>query len=308
MFAIIERIIIVKYITKSIKLIFFTLHNTMELLIATEKAHTGLKRDESDKFYTKREVAEQCVKLLQETINIKKNVLIIEPSAGNGSFIEFLSKLPGTKEFYDLYPSHPSVIKQDYYTFDTEYTKSYEQVIVVGNPPFGRQSTHTHKFIKKSCSYCDVVAFIVPRSFKKESMRSRVPRNFHLVKECDLPDDSFTINGEDHKVPCMFQIWKKESHLREKFAKYKEEGYEFVKKSEHPTIAIRRVGVYAGKVFTESYDKSEQSHYFMKIPDFTFSLFEQLQQVKFDASNHTVGPKSISKQELIQEYNKIIPK
>jgi hypothetical protein len=54
-------------------------------------------------------------------------------------------------------------------------------------------------------------------------------------------------------------------------------------------------------------DKSIQSHYFIKFTNqLEFKkIFERLTAIKFDNDN-TVGPKSISKQELIKEFNKIL--
>ena len=43
----------------------------------------------------------------------------------------------------------------------------------IGNPPFGRQSSLAKKFIKHICS-CDktkTIAFILPKSFKKDSLK-----------------------------------------------------------------------------------------------------------------------------------------
>ena len=55
-------------------------------------------------------------------------------------------------------------------------------------------------------------------------------------------------------------------------------------------------------------DKSEQSHYFIKLTTNEDTdldeIIEKLKKIKFDFNN-TVGPKSISKQELILEFNKL---
>ena len=54
-------------------------------------------------------------------------------------------------------------------------------------------------------------------------------------------------------------------------------------------------------------DKSPQSHYFIKFTNnksLNYNL-NKLKDIKFD-NNNTVGPKSISKQELILEFNKLI--
>jgi hypothetical protein len=48
----------------------------------------GLKRNIIDKYYTKNDVVQLCLNLVEKhvKINTKKDI-IIEPSAGNGSFI-----------------------------------------------------------------------------------------------------------------------------------------------------------------------------------------------------------------------------
>lgn len=56
-----------------------------ELLIKQKK---GLKRNTIDKYYTKSSIVDKCMKMVKKYINISKNDLIIEPSAGSGSFIE----------------------------------------------------------------------------------------------------------------------------------------------------------------------------------------------------------------------------
>ena len=83
--------------------------------------------------------------------------------------------------------------------------------------------------------------------------------------------------------------------------------FKFVKKTDFPHISFRRVGVYAGKIDKSIEDKSTQSHYFIKfeIP-FNDEIFQELQKINFDCRNNTVGPKSISKPELIKKYNPIL--
>ena len=48
------------------------------------------------------------------------------------------------------------------------------KIHVIGNPPFGRQSSLAIKFIKKSCSFSDTISFILPKSFKKDSMKKSI--------------------------------------------------------------------------------------------------------------------------------------
>ena len=78
----------------------------------------GLKRNLLDKYYTKPSTVEQCINLIQEHINILPNDLIIEPSAGNGAFIENIKALSHNYKFYDLEPEHPEIFQQDFLTLD----------------------------------------------------------------------------------------------------------------------------------------------------------------------------------------------
>ena len=130
---------------------------------------TGLKRNTIDKFYTIINIVNKCIELIKENIDIKENDLCIEPSAGNGSFITAIKSLFRNYIFYDIEPENNEIIKQDYLEVDlTTSLKDFNKIHVIGNPPFGRQSSLAIKFIKKSCEYCDTISFILPKSFKKK--------------------------------------------------------------------------------------------------------------------------------------------
>jgi hypothetical protein len=137
-------------------------------------------------------------------------------------------------------------------------------------------------------------------------MKKHFHKNFHLVFENDLPIKSFTVEGRDYDVPCVFQIWIRKNESRDDIQKLEPINYTFVKKEDDPDVSFRRVGVYAGNIDTIIDNKSPQSHYFIKFNNFNLSLYEQLRLLNFESCNHTVGPKSISKQELIIKYNDIM--
>lgn len=268
----------------------------------------GLLRNSSDKFYTKDTIAELCINLIKQHLNISKNDLIIEPSAGNGAFIDYIKELNTNVRFYDLYPENKEIIKEDYLLLDIEeLIKTYQNIHIVGNPPFGRQSSLAIKFIKKSCEFANSVSFILPKSFKKDSLKKHIPLNFQLLHEIDLPDNSFLVDNIEHDVPCVFQIWLKKETLRNNPKKIVPRNFVFVKKDENPDISFRRVGVNAGLIDININNKSIQSHYFIK---FTNNLpiadnIKKLSNICFNFNN-TVGPKSISKPELIKEFMKFL--
>ena len=272
------------------------------------KQTSGLKRDTVDKFYTKFDVVSECIHKISEFVSIDKaKDCIIEPSAGNGSFIDLIKTLSTNVKCYDIKPENSFIIQQDYLILDVTQFKG-KKCHVIGNPPFGRQSSLAIKFIKHSCKYADSVSFILPKSFKKDSLKNKVPLEFHCVHEWDLPSNSFMLNGCNHDVPCVFQIWVKMDVPREKPAKLIPVGYTFVKKTDPHDISFRRVGVNAGNISTGTDDKSIQSHYFIKFSNGIFSeeLLTKINLIKFGQSSDTVGPKSISKQELIKEFNMVL--
>jgi len=270
---------------------------------------TGLKRKNSDKFYTSDLIVNKCINLIKEKINIGNDDICIEPSAGNGSFINSIKSLSKHYKFYDLEPENDEVIKQDYLIFDynTLLLQPNSKIHIIGNPPFGRQSSLAIKFIKKSCEYCNSISFILPKSFKKQSLKKHYPLNYHLICEYDLPKNSFLINKKEHNVPCVFQIWIKKDINRQLPNKLIPNKYKFVKKNDKHDISFRRVGVNAGNIDKETNNKSIQSHYFIKFEiELTDLLFSKLNDIYYNCKDNTCGPKSISKQELIEEFNKII--
>ena len=272
----------------------------------------GLKRNVIDKFYTKKEVAMYCINLFKEYVTPNNDDLIIEPSAGNGGFIDAIKSLKCNYEFYDLEPEHEEIVKQDYLLYNTNNNNNNnnnntQKIHIVGNPPFGRQSSLAIKFIKKSCEFCTSISFILPRSFKKDSLKKTFPLNFHLLFEIDLPENSFLVNAKEHDVPCIFQIWVKKTYNREVSEKLEPHNFIFVKKNDTPSISFRRVGVNAGTIDVNSTNKSVQSHYFIRFTN-TNDLeknIDLLRSIVYE-SNNTVGPKSIGKQELIKEFNKVL--
>jgi len=293
----------------NIKLNFNNSKDTNAITMS-KKQKLGLTRNTIDKYYTSKSAAGKCMKLLKKHVTISDKDLVIEPSAGDGAFISFIEALCPNSIFYDLIPGNDKVIKQDYFGLvHTEIPNYdlYENIHIVGNPPFGRQSSLAIKFIKKSCMYCDTLSFILPKSFKKDSMKKYFPLEYHLVHEYDLPDNSFLVDGKDHDVPCVFQIWEKRDINREVPDKLIPKNYRFVKRDDNPDLSFRRVGVNAGNVDMEINSKSIQSHYFIKFDnDLTDVMYKQMSDINYECKNNTVGPKSISKQELMKEFNMVL--
>ena len=68
-----------------------------------------------DQFYTIPTIAQKCLDQIESHYQWTDWDLVIEPSAGNGSF---LSRIPTDKKLgIDLAPQHPDIIQQDFLTY-----------------------------------------------------------------------------------------------------------------------------------------------------------------------------------------------
>ena len=135
----------------------------------------------NDKFYTKPAVAKQLINIL----DLQKYDLIIEPSAGNGSFSKNIANCLAL----DLFPEDESILQQDFFSF---IPPKANNCLVIGNPPFGQQAKLAIAFFRHAANFANTIAFILPKSFKKHSIQNRLPLNFHLEQEYELPENSFT--------------------------------------------------------------------------------------------------------------------
>jgi len=165
-------------------------------------------------FYTKPKVAAHCYKIFQKVAkNIKVDLddyTFIEPSAGCGCFSQLLPE--NRKIGIDIEPRNlpgikgEGIIKSDYLKwYPEDKSKKY---IVIGNPPFGKRSKVAVDFFNHSAAITNIIAFIVPRQFQKYSVHSKLNKNFKLIKDYELDENSFfTPDGKDFKIRCVFQIW-----------------------------------------------------------------------------------------------------
>ena len=81
--------------------------------IMENKQVKGLKRNTIDKYYTKSSIVDFCLNFVKKFIQINKEDLIIEPSAGNGSFILGIKSLTNNYIFHHLLPENDEIIKQE---------------------------------------------------------------------------------------------------------------------------------------------------------------------------------------------------
>lgn len=251
------------------------------------------KKDILDRFFTKEEVAKKC---LDSIPNLNKYDCIIEPSAGEGSFSSQIDNCFA----YDILPAKEGIEQQDWFSLDKKYFNKYQNILVVGNPPFGQQNTLAIQFFNEAAKFANTIAFIFPLSFKKDSVQNQLDLNFSLVKEIALDKNSFILNQKDYSVPCVFQIWQKQEKKRsKKRLKTTTTLFDFTSK-ENADFRIQRVGGNAGKASFDL-DRSSQSNYFIKNKTSLSNedFVKLINNSCFPTIEFTVGPKSLSKGELI---------
>lgn len=154
-----------------------------------------------DKFYTKIEVAKQCYDFLIQTLPSIEDKLFLEPSAGDGSFLHYLKNYIAI----DIKPECQGVIQQDFLKYETDN----ENLITIGNPPFGSRSKMAIDFFNHASKFSDVIAFIVPVSFMKWSVQKNLSNDFALLDYFYLEPESFLSEGAPYSIRTVFQVWVK---------------------------------------------------------------------------------------------------
>ena len=150
----------------------------------------------NDKYYTSPELAEYCVNKTEEIIGKENITEYLEPSAGNGVFLDYLDK---PYLAYDIEPENERIVKQDYLSLDLKYKKGR---CIIGNPPFGAKNNLTVAFYKKSVEIAEYIAFILPISQYNNNIKLY---EYNMLYTEDLGKKQYS----DRIVHCCFNIYKK---------------------------------------------------------------------------------------------------
>lgn len=277
-----------------------------------------------DKFYSSQEAVQQ----LLNHINLNHFDIIIEPSAGAGSF---LKNLPKEKtRAYDLVPEGNNIEKKNWLApFDEEgnkddslfiedkaafFNSKSNRVLVIGNPPFGKNNKLAKEFIKES-TFADTVAFILPKSFLKTSLINSLPKNYEIIENEVVVNDMFEFEDEKIKVPTTILILKKlpEGQQRQKIQDESSKYFTFLNKKDYgqADAMIVRVGGQSGKLLSlsEKNDKNIKYNYFIKFNegidfDHLKAIFKNGSDELKQISENSTGPKSLSRGEIASITNK----
>lgn len=263
-----------------------------------------------DQFYTKEEIAKKCYNKLKNICNIENFDFLLEPSAGKGSFFKLLDE--NKRIGIDLEPKYEGIKKQDYLDFIPEKNKKY---LVIGNPPFGKICSLAIKFFNKSSQFSDIIAFIIPRTFKRVSVQNKLSLNFELIYNEDLPLNPCCFEPE-MGAKCCFQIWKRTDSPR-KIIKYDKThiDFDFLKlgpkdKNNQPTppigadFALKAYGSNCGEIVTKDLNNLRpKSWHWIKSKIDKDKLIKKFNNLDYSMSRDTVRQDSIGQMELVYLYN-----
>lgn len=175
-----------------------------------------------DQFFTPDDTAKKCFEIFQNILKKNKETdedyIYIEPSAGDGSFINAL----GDKKYlaFDIEPRKKNIKEQDYLTWEPPKLnngKYKNKHIVIGNPPFGLRGHLALKFINHSYDFADYVVFILPQLFESDGKgvpRKRV-KGYNLIYSEKIESKFYEPNKKEIEINTIFQIWSK-NHKNEK--------------------------------------------------------------------------------------------
>ena len=168
-----------------------------------------------DQFFTKHEIADDCVEFFNKRTDslFDSKIQFIEPSAGAGSFV---LSLPDDTIAMDIEPQIKGIKKMNFFDYKNSRTNR-ENVVVIGNPPFGKRGKMALDFVKHATRFADTIAFIVPMCFTNYGIHRHIPTGYKLIGEKIISRNSFyTPEGKNYEVGSVFQIWSQvQSRLKD---------------------------------------------------------------------------------------------
>lgn len=282
----------------------------------------SVREEGLDKFYTIPSYSKKCINKVFELYESNFD-LIIEPSAGNGSFFNQLNY--DNKIGIDIAPETDNLVKMDFFDYtpiinkDT-YMYTNTNILVIGNPPFGRVSSTAIKFFNHAGKWAHVIAFIVPRTFRRPSVQNKLHPEFHLIYDEDVPTNPCCFTPR-MIAKCCFQIWEKRDVKRPLVElPTKHEDWEFLSfgplddngQPTPPTGADFAMRAYGGKIGEIEKEKNRLSELRPKSWHWIRSnisqdvLISRFRQLDYSDSLNTARQNSMGRGELVRLYSNFV--
>ena len=167
-----------------------------------------------DQFFTKKDIARLCWEDISPVLGelTKKQIgelFFIEPSAGDGAFYDLLPVGEGHSIGIDIAPRREEFLARDFLTWNyAPCSVARANIVVIGNPPFGKRGKMAVQFLNRAAEIADTVAFIVPVIFRKYFIHKQIHPELRWIRSIDLPRDAFwTAQKKTYVVNTEFQVW-----------------------------------------------------------------------------------------------------
>ncbi len=283
-----------------------------------DKFYTSMSNN-LDKFYTNPDIVDLCLQELSEHCILDMFTAIIEPSAGCGNFLD---KLPKRNTIaLDIEPDRNDIVKQDFLTYNLPEYYDHDDVggvLVIGNPPFGKNSSLAVKFFNHAAEIngVNVIAFIVPRTFRKISIQNRLNLNFKILSDFDIPMNPCSFTPKMN-AKCCFQIYGRiiEGQQQRSITKLPttHPDFEFLSYNKddagQPTppsgadFAIRAYGGKCGEIIMGNLmELRPKSYHFIKSNIGLSLLVDTFNSLDYSLSENTARQNSLGRAELICLY------
>lgn len=256
-----------------------------------------------EQFYTPRDTAEWVVSKVLKYVENPKKATWLEPSAGSGVFIDVLAEHGITDIIAtDIEPHHKKIKKQDFLAWKAPHDK----LIAIGNPPFGRNNALSIPFFNHCAQSSDVIAFIVPRSWRKWSVTNRLSMDFELKADFDLHINYVDAHGNDvyakNNLKTCLQIWKRTTRPRKPMVIPPTDLAVKCNPAE-ADIAMRVFGYGCGTVYTEFDRKPNTTMIFLKVKN--RNVIKALKEIDFAKYFNNVSyTQALAFAEIRYELNK----
>ena len=182
-----------------------------------------VKENNFDQFYTNPLTAKKLTSIFTEKLKSlgHQKITFIEPAAGTGNFLTAIREISKNNSFinkkilaFDIEPKaeQENIIKTNFLTLDwKKYSAKASQnnYVIIGNPPFGKKGKSALHFINKSSEFSETIGFILPLTFRRWSIQSKLNKDLQLIYDINLEPNSFLVNDKIYSLNTCFQIWTK---------------------------------------------------------------------------------------------------
>lgn len=268
-----------------------------------------------DQFFTKKDIAKKCIDIVNDYCDINTFDIIIEPSAGEGSFYYLLPKKTRVGIEIDRNICNNNSEYKNISFFNYEYYEdgyNDKNILVIGNPPFGTQNKLSVDFFNHAANFSNVISFIIPKTWKNISIQNRLDKFFKLITSIDLTDDCF-YGAKNTNVKCCFQIWQKTSKIRKKIKtikKHKDWDFlRYIKKDndiyppKNADFVILAYGSKSGRISEDLYRWRPKSVHFIKANIKKKELIKRFEKLDYSIANDSSRQSSLCRGDLVNLYS-----